>query len=126
MLNKSYVAGYLHSGPRSTNLSTDGTFVMYFEIMYFSDGVKRDSNVKKSIISCIAYGDKAEKFYGELISYKSISNGGEYEGENPYIFVEGSLKHRKIRLGEEKQRIMELNVENMVIITNESQTCLKP
>lgn len=116
MLNRSLVAGDLHSGPRTAKLSEDGTFVVYFEILY-SDGFKKDSNVKKSIISCVAYGKKAEEIHQELLKYKAISDGGEYEGELPYLFIEGSLKHRKIRITEDiKQRIMELNVDKLYVV----------
>lgn len=117
MINKVFISGKLHSGPRSTTLSEDDTAVVFFELNYQVEGRKKDSSVRKAVVSCVAYGNKALAIYNHLLKFKSISDGGEYEGQQPYIFVEGSLQSRKMKVGDtRKLRIQEVNVEDLRII----------
>ena len=117
MINKVLITGKLHSGPRTTTLSEDDTMVVFFELIYHVEGRRKDSSVRKAIVACVAYGNKATAFFAQLTKFKTVSDGGEYEGQAPYIFVEGSIQSRKIKVGDSRKlRIQEVNIEELRII----------
>lgn len=126
MLNKSWVIGTLNSGPRQTKLTDEDTSVTFFEILYYIEGDKRDSTVRKSVVHCVSYGKKANAFYNLLLPYKTKDDGGEYEGMPPTLIVDGSLQSRKIKVSPtRKLRIMELNVRSMTIVdANKPEICV--
>lgn len=119
MINKVFASGNLHSGPRSTTLSEDDTPVTFFELSYHVEGRKKDTSVRKAIIGCVCYGNKSVMLLNDLAKFKSISDGGSFEGLSPYVVVEGSIQSRKIRVTDVKKiRIQEVNVENIWIFSD--------